>query len=54
MAVLTQSKAPSSHWYRVDGTPVHKLPKADGTGELPNTIREPKLPSNCAFRRTFW
>ncbi len=42
MAVLTKSKVPSGHWYRADGTPVHKLPTADGTGERPTTLRDAK------------
>ena len=40
MAVLSKSKVPSSHWYKLDGTPVHKLPTADGRGERPTTIRD--------------
>jgi hypothetical protein len=42
MAVLTKSKSPGSHWYRGDGTPVHKLPTADGSGERPTTLRDAK------------
>lgn len=42
MAVLSKSKVPSSHWYRSDGTPVHKLPTADGRGERPTTIKDAK------------
>ncbi|HNU50178.1 MAG TPA: PD-(D/E)XK nuclease family protein [Verrucomicrobiota bacterium] len=38
MAILTKSKVPSGHWYRSDGTPVHKLPTADGRGERATTI----------------
>ena len=40
MAVLTKSKVPSGHWYRCDGTPVHRLPTADGQGERPTTLRD--------------
>ncbi len=42
MAVLSKSKVPSGHWYAPDGTPVHKLPTADGKGERPTTIRDAK------------
>jgi hypothetical protein len=42
MAVLSKSKVPSGHWYRPDGTPVHKLPTPDGKGERPTTIRAAK------------
>ena len=42
MAVLTKSKIPTAHWYRADGTPVHRLPTADGSGERPTTIRDAK------------
>jgi len=42
MAILSKSKVPSSHWYRADGTPVHKLPTADGRGERSTTIRDAK------------
>jgi len=40
MAVLTRNKIPAGHWYRVDGTPVHRMPTADGSGERPTTIRD--------------
>jgi len=42
MAVLTKNKAPGGHWYRADGTPVHKLPTSDGRGERPTTIKDAK------------
>ena len=42
MAVLTKTKTASSHWYRSDGTPVHRLPTADGRGERPTTLRDAK------------
>jgi hypothetical protein len=42
MAVLSKSKVPSGHWYRPDGTPVHKLPTSDGRGERPTTVRDAK------------
>jgi hypothetical protein len=42
MAILSKTKTSSSHWYREDGTPVHRLPTADGSGERPTTIRDAK------------
>jgi hypothetical protein len=42
MAVLTKTKAPAGHWYRADGTPVHRLPTADGSGERATTIKDAK------------
>ncbi len=42
MAILSKVKTASSHWYRIDGTPVHKLPTADGRGERPTTIKDAK------------
>jgi hypothetical protein len=42
MAILTKNKVASSHWYREDGTPVHRLPTSDGRGERPTTIRDAK------------
>jgi hypothetical protein len=42
MAVLSKFKVPSGHWYRPDGTPVHKLPTSDGRGERPTTVRDAK------------
>jgi hypothetical protein len=40
MAVLSKTKIPAGHWYREDGTPVHRMPTADGSGERPTTIRD--------------
>lgn len=40
MAILSKSKTASGHWYRIDGTPVHRLPTADGQGERPTTLRD--------------
>jgi len=40
MAVLSKNKVPAGHWYKHDGTPVHRLPTADGRGERPTTIRD--------------
>lgn len=40
MAILTQSKAPAGHWYRVDGSPMHRLVTSDGSGERPTTLSD--------------
>ncbi len=40
MAVLTKTKFPGSHWYQKDGTPMHRLRTADGSGERATTIRD--------------
>ncbi|MCP5524105.1 MAG: hypothetical protein H7A46_21415 [Verrucomicrobiales bacterium] len=40
MAVLTKNRIPAGHWYRADGTPLHRLPTADGSGERATTIRD--------------
>jgi hypothetical protein len=40
MAVLTKDKAPSGHWYQTDGTPLHRLPTADGRGERATTLAD--------------
>lgn len=40
MAILTRPALGSSHWYSLDGKPVHKLPTKDGDGERPTTIRD--------------
>ena len=42
MAFLTRNKAPEGHWYQVDGTPAHRLPTKDGSGDRPTTIRDAK------------
>jgi len=42
MAILTKNKAQSNHWYKEDGTPVHKIPTADGSGERPTTLKDAK------------
>lgn len=42
MAILSKNKVPASHWYREDGSPVHRLPTSDGRGERPTTIRDAK------------
>jgi len=40
MAVLSKNKIPAGHWYRSDGTPVHRLPTADEQGQRPTTLRD--------------
>lgn len=40
MAILSKTKTSSSHWYRGDGTAVHRMPTSDGSGERPTTIRD--------------
>jgi len=42
MAVLTKNQIKAGHWYAVDGTPMHRLPTADGAGERITTIRDAK------------
>jgi hypothetical protein len=42
MAVLKKDQVQSSHWYKADGTPCHRLPKAGGDGLRPTTIRDAK------------
>ena len=42
MAILTKNKAPASHWYQEDGTPVHRMPDARRFGERPTTLRDAK------------
>jgi hypothetical protein len=40
MAIITRPALGSSHWYSLDGKPVHKLPTKDGDGERATTIRD--------------
>lgn len=42
MAVLIKRRNQSSHWYRTDGTPCHRLPCASGGGLRATTIRDAK------------
>jgi hypothetical protein len=39
MAILVRSNPPASHWYAVDGSPVHEQPTQAG-GTRPTTIRD--------------
>jgi len=40
MAILTKSVSDSSHWYSLDGKPVHTQPTKDGEGQRPTTLRD--------------
>lgn len=40
MAVLSKNKFSGGHWYQKDGSPMHRLPTADGSGERATTIRD--------------
>ena len=40
MAVLKKDQSQSSHWYKTDGTPCHRLPRSRGGGLRPTTLRD--------------
>lgn len=40
MAVLAKTKIPTGHWYRSDGSPAHRMPTNDGSGQRATTIRD--------------
>ena len=40
MAVLLKSRELSSHWYGRDGSPAHRIPKKDRTGDRATTITD--------------
>ena len=40
MAILSNNKAPSGHWYWPDGRPAHRLPRSGGDGERATTITD--------------
>ncbi len=42
MAVLSKNTIKAGHWYAPDGTPMHRMPTADGSGERITTIRDAK------------
>lgn len=42
MATLTANSLAGARWYRADGTPCHSLPRADGSGPRPTTLRDAK------------
>jgi hypothetical protein len=40
MAIITKSVMDSSHWYSLDGKPVHTQPTKDGEGQRATTLRD--------------
>ena len=38
--MLIVPRESSSHWYFPDGTPLHQVPRADGKGERPTSLRD--------------
>ena len=38
--MLLVPRESASHWYFRDGTPLHKVPRADGKGERPTSLRD--------------
>jgi len=40
MAILTKGQIKGGHWYTADGTPMHKMRTADGSGERATTIKD--------------
>ena len=40
MAIITKSVMDSSHWYSLDGKPVHTQPTKDGDGQRATTLRD--------------
>jgi len=42
MAVLTKQVRSGGHWYHPDGTPAHRMPKANGDGDRATTKRDAK------------
>lgn len=40
MAILAQKQTGGSHWYTVDGRPMHRVPKADGKGDKAATVAD--------------
>lgn len=40
MAILKKDQSQSSHWYKADGTPCHRLPRTRGGGLRPTTLRD--------------
>lgn len=42
MAILTKNQVKSSHWYTRDGVPMHRIAKADGSGDRATTITDAK------------
>jgi len=42
MAILTRNMVKSSHWYTREGAPMHRIAKADGSGDRATTITDAK------------
>ena len=42
MAILTRNAVKSSHWYTRQGDPMHRIMKADGSGDRATTISDAK------------
>lgn len=42
MAILTRNAMKSSHWYTREGEPMHRIMKADGSGDRSTTITDAK------------
>jgi len=40
MAILKKDQNQSSHWYKADGSPCHRLPRVRGGGLRPTTLRD--------------
>ena len=38
--MLIVPRESSSHWYFPDGTPLHQVPRADGKGDRPTSLRD--------------
>ncbi len=55
MAVLKKDQSQSTHWYKADGSPCHRLPRAGGDGLRPTTLRDAKrLRLSEKGRPGFW
>ena len=40
MAIITRPKTDSSHWYTLEGKPMHTVPTADGKDTRPTNVRD--------------
>lgn len=38
--MLIVPRESASHWYFPDGTPLHEVPRADGKGQRPTSLRD--------------
>ena len=43
MAILTAGRFRTGHWYTAGGRPVHRVPKADGSGDRPTTLADARV-----------